>query len=103
MYGVDECRRCGVKIHPHGPDDRAQVEAFNRSKKKMPEAEWRKMGLLAAPTPKQIRLPATGCCHECGLLLVQQKMKPFRRLGKAMAGCAIAFAAIGIIATYVLY
>ena len=103
MYGVDECRRCGTRIHPHGPEVRAQVEATMRSKKRMPEAQWRKMGVLAPPTPLMLRRPATGACYECGLILTQQTMQPFKRLAKALAGFGIAFVLIVIIATYVVY
>jgi hypothetical protein len=103
MYGVDQCRRCGIPIKPHGEHEREEFIALMKHKKQMPEAQWRKMGLLAPPTHRQDRFPALGCCYECGYLLMRQKYRPFIRVAKVGAGCFCAFALIWTIGTYVMH
>lgn len=39
----------------------------------MSEKEWRRLGLRAMPTRKQLRRPAFGCCTECGIILTKDK------------------------------
>jgi hypothetical protein len=72
VYGVDQCRVCGVPIVPKGPDQAIQQEKANR-KPKMPEKEWRRRGFLTSPTPYQLKTdPANGCCGKCGLLMTRK-------------------------------
>ena len=104
MYGVDECRRCGVKIHPHGPEDRAQVEAFNAVKEEDAGGGMAEDGgACSAHSADAASAGHGGLSRLRPLILTQQKMQPFKRLAKAVAGFAVAFTIIIIIATYVVY
>jgi hypothetical protein len=77
--------------------------AMMRSRRVMPEAQWRKMGFLAPPTKRQLGQPSAGCCYACGILLMNQKMKPWRRMAIVVCIALVAFAIIRLIGTYLLY
>lgn len=50
---------------PPGPDAAARYELTKRQKPTMPEAEWRALGLKAAPTVYQMFHKLDGLCREC--------------------------------------
>ena len=90
MYGVDQCRVCGIRIPPLGPDQAEEQMKVNR-KPIIPEQEWRRMGLLTSPTRPQLnKNPALGCCGPCGLKQIKKKSKPGTR------GFLILFVGVGI-------
>jgi hypothetical protein len=100
VYGVDQCRVCGVPIVPKGPDQAIQQEKANR-RPTMPEKEWRRLGLLTVPTRHQLTTdPAGGCCAKCGLLMTRRKYH-YNYIAAAMvlAGVGI-FAFILIVVTF---
>lgn len=75
VYGVDECRRCGTRLHIIDRDAMEQYVKAQREPPTMPERQWRRLGLLAMPTRKQIKKPELGCCPECGFILIQQNKR----------------------------
>ena len=74
-YGVDQCRVCGTRISPRGPEAAEDQEKANRHCL-MPEKEWRRRGFLCPPTKFQIySSPADGCCAKCGMMVLRKHSK----------------------------
>jgi hypothetical protein len=74
-YGVDQCRVCGTRISPKGPEAAEEQEKANR-RPIMPEKEWRRKGFLAPPTKAQIYVdPSNGCCAKCGMMVLRKHSK----------------------------
>jgi hypothetical protein len=98
MYGVDECRVCGVPIRVPGPTARAEQEKANR-KPPMPEKEWRRRGYLCPPTRHQLIEPQHGCCPQCGREQAIKKYNPNTRL-VLMLGMIAAFFVLTVFFVY---
>jgi hypothetical protein len=79
-YGVDQCRCCGVGIEGRGPEAMREYEESLRRPPTMPEAKWRRLGYLAAPTRQQMNFPQYGCCPNCAERELRRFWKPFTRL-----------------------
>ncbi len=74
-YGVDQCRVCGARIFPKGPET-AELQTEANRKPQMPEKEWRRRGYLCPPTKFQIHVdPSNGCCHKCGMRELRKHSK----------------------------
>ncbi len=67
----------------------------------MTEAEWRRQGFLAMPTPIQMRQVWYGCCQPCGERLVNKSMGASKRIAMVAVGAAIAFALIWRVTLYI--
>jgi hypothetical protein len=103
MYGVDQCRVCGTPIPPLGPKALEEQQKANR-KPPIPEAEWRKMGLLTAPTKFQLRSqPGDGCCRPCGLKMMNRKYHYNTRLAIAIAAAVTLAAFVTIVVTFLAH
>jgi predicted nucleic acid-binding Zn ribbon protein len=101
-YGVDQCRCCGVPIK--SSRSTALEEYTNVMRKPtMPEAEWRRLGLLAPPTRYQLAMPQTGCCQPCGEKLIRRRTRPFRRMAKVALAAVVAFTIIWMVALYITH
>jgi hypothetical protein len=82
MYGVTQCRVCGIPIKLTTPRLRVEQEKANKNPP-MPEAEWRRMGYLCPPTKRQMmRFRAEGCCDECGRREIVKYTTPGRRAAR---------------------
>ena len=100
-YGVDQCRVCGTRIHPKGPEVAEEQMQANR-KPLMPEKEWRRRGYLCPPTKFQIRQdPSNGCCHKCGMRELQKFSKYGVLTFSVAGGFLVAVIILVIIVTYI--
>jgi predicted nucleic acid-binding Zn ribbon protein len=74
-YGIDQCRVCGIPIRKG--KERAVRDAIRAQIKPIvPEAKWRKMGLLASPSRYQLSTnPADGCCQPCGEMMMNRRYR----------------------------
>ncbi len=97
-YGVDQCRVCGTRITPKGPEAAEQQEKANRNPP-MPEKEWRRRGFLTAPTRSQVYSdPANGCCARCGMKLLRKHSK----FGVRTVSIAIVFIILSAIFAFII-
>ena len=99
-YGVDQCRVCGTRISPKGPEAAEEQDKANRHCL-MPEKEWRRRGFLCPPTKAQIYVdPANGCCGKCGMAVLRKHSK-FGVITFTFAGVFIVIATLlAIVITY---
>ena len=100
MYGVDQCRVCGIPILVPSKRAREEQELANR-KPTMPEAEWRRRGYLASPTRRQLgKRPSHGCCQACGNREMRKYIKPTQRVLYGIGIILCVFVGIVALLTY---
>ncbi len=100
MYGVDQCRVCGIPIPHTGPEAVRKQEEANR-RPIIPEKEWRRRGFLTSPTRSQLGLAgARGCCAQCGLKVMKQQFKYSTRFFLVLALGVTTAAVMVYVSTY---
>ncbi len=100
MFGVDQCRQCGMPIPVKSPKAREEQEKAIR-KPLVAERMWRARGFLTPPTYNQWYVnPADGCCFECARIQLRRKMRPGLRLAFL---AAIAAGSLGLIIVVLIY